>query len=123
MNTKRCGFVVMDVILGMAIVTTLMVLLAVAVQKQRQASLELADQRRAARELEAVMATLQHGGPAPNPQPPQTVSINVLPDLAPIDGYVWVRLSTRGGRAEVDLTGLVPRDQAVPSIPSEIKRP
>ena len=107
------GFVMADVVLGMAILAVLAAAFFVSVHKQRRGAERLADMRGAAWDAEYALAAMQSGGkPSEDVQVERLAEADGAAGAANVvpDGYAWVRVSAqRNGRA-ASLIGLVPRD-------------
>ena len=112
MRNRKHGFVVLEVLIALAIVSMLATLLIVTMQKHRQVSRQLAQQRQAAWHLEALMTAMQSSASAARPALEPPIDFKWLSQPGPLSGHAWVRLSTTVGRKEVALTGLVRIDAA-----------
>lgn len=112
---RRRGIVMLDVLVGLALVSALAATLILLASRQRRVSVGLADVRAAGRAAEAALADLQAGRP-PTPGPGEAVEVVRAAtggaDAAPA-GRAWVTVkATMNGRT-ASLTGLVPDGEAL----------
>ncbi len=108
---KRRGFVMADILLGLAIVGLLAIGLTVVLNRQERASQILADSRDATRLAERAVTALQSGRPLPPDDAQQQTGVRRLPDPAPT-GQAWVEVSARVRGREVSLVALIPASSA-----------
>lgn len=101
------GYLVVDVLLGLALLGVLMMTMSVMVNRHQQASAGLADRRTAQRLAELAMLALQN--PATSmPQGSEAMELSVRPvEGEPIGDRVWAQVTVVSGRHEVRLVGLV----------------
>ena len=104
------AFMGADVLIGLAIVITLMATLAVAVTRQTRAARQLAESRAAVRLAEATITALQSGQPAPAAPVGAKVTVWRVESVKAPPGTAWATVSvTLDGRTR-DLAGLVRAD-------------
>jgi len=110
-RTRRNGWALLDLVIGLSMLTLLAGFIAVAANHQAKARGRLAEQRAAVYLAEsALLAVRSHDGPA-KAELPQGAAVDVLDAKAP-EGQVWVRVTARYGSAEASLIGLVPEGGA-----------
>jgi type II secretory pathway pseudopilin PulG len=108
---KHRAFMLLDVILGLAVIGLLIVILMSSVRQYGQAASALADSRRLARAAEAAMIELQLGR-APQPPDEVRITVNVLDETPAPSLRRWVELHATDGRRTVSLHGAVPERAA-----------
>lgn len=106
------GFALIDVMIGIAIAAALITMLMATMQKQRVIMVELGGNREAVRRLETAAAAIHAGAPRPD----AAIAVERLDEPCAVDGHVWSRLSTAGGRGDVAITILV--DRRTPDEPA-----
>jgi len=107
----RRGWVFVDVLMGMILITLIAAMLAAAAGWQQRALLHLADARAAGRTAESALLSMQSGRAL---APGSKVHVRRLADPSNIPGEIWVQVDAdQGGRAAT-LVGLVPQN-AVPA--------
>jgi len=99
-QTRR-GMLLMDSMVGLAVVLTLLMAMTVTVAHQNRAEEELAARRAQARRLEGTLLAMQAGDATD-----KNAAVERLGDTAPA-GMVWVRVSFADGPRS-SLVGLVP---------------
>jgi len=104
---KPHGFVLMDMLLGLAVVITLAVLLAQLGGEQTQAARHFADARSAQRCAEMVLQHLQIGQPLPPAPAAMQVQIVPVSDASAVDGYRWCKVVVECRGQHGVLLGLV----------------
>ena len=107
---RRRGIMLIDVVLGLALLATIAVLLSATVRRYGEASDRLAASRAALRAAENVLTDLQRGH-----MPPAATDGRIRWDVrlmesssAPPAGHVWVQVHVVHGTRSAALTGLVP---------------
>ena len=111
------GFMGADVLIGLAVVITLMATLAVAVTRQTRAAKQLAESRAAVRLAEATITALQSGQPAPTVPVGAKLTVRRVEDVEAPPGAAWANVSvTFSGRTR-ELTGLVRADALKEATP------
>ena len=106
---RRRGIMLIDVVLGLALLATIAVLLSATVGRYGEATERLAASRAALRAAENVLTDLQRG------QTPQAATdgrirwnVRRMESSAPPAGHVWVEVRVVHGTRSATLTGLVP---------------
>jgi type II secretory pathway pseudopilin PulG len=109
-----------DAIMALAIVLILLMVLTVAVSRQRRGGERLADSRAALRLAEATITALQTGGKPPAAPDGMSVTVRpaqVQPGAKVPDGTLWVDVNVTYGNARTSsLCGLVRADAAQGAI-------
>ena len=110
MRTRRsnAGLIVMDVVIGIVIVTVLAAALTSLVYAQRRAITRLHDSREAMRLAERAMAELASAGEAKIAGPRTTVKFALVEAADPPAGWRWVKVQVTHGTGAAELTGLAP---------------
>jgi type II secretory pathway pseudopilin PulG len=104
----RRAFLLADALVGLAIVTILANVLAVALHRQQMARQKLADTRSAQRLAEFVLLSLQHNQPIPPTSFDTKIQIHPAPGgVAPI-GFAWTLVQTNVHSQTATLIGLAP---------------
>lgn len=112
-RASQRGFVLADVIGGIALLAAVASLLAVSVHRYHAASDRLADSRDAMRLAEDALARLQTNQPPPADAAEQSVSVKSLDAAAP-SNHRWVEVTAKVHRRVATLTGLVPASEKTP---------
>jgi type II secretory pathway pseudopilin PulG len=106
-TTRRSGFLIIDMVIGMILLSALGLVLAVGVRAQQRGAMHLNDSRAAMRAAEAALVEMQSGAAEPSAR--RGVNVRVINEsntTAPV-GYRWVRIeATCNGRA-ASIYGLV----------------
>jgi len=103
---------VIDLVIGLSMVTFLAGMVAVAANHQAKARSRLADHRAAAYVAESALLAIQSDG-AVAPELPEGVTIQPLPDADAPPGLRWVQVSAEHGVGNASVVGLV-RQEAQP---------
>jgi type II secretory pathway pseudopilin PulG len=106
------GFVIIDVVIGLAILAAIGAALVVALNRQQGAAARLAETRGLTWAAEQAMAELQSG------RKPQVEGVRVEAspaEAAPPAGYAWVRVRAERNGRSATLVGLVPAEVAPPA--------
>ena len=104
----RRGFILIDTVVGMALVAGMIVLLGVQLQQHRHVTERLAQRRAALNLAERVLTDLQAGQPAPTPERGMTVKVAKVPGaMAATDAGQWVEVRVTGPAGAQSLIGLV----------------
>ncbi len=109
----RAGYVWIDAVVGLGIVSSLSIVLVTTVSRQHTAELRLADARAALHLAEQTLLNVQHGQPAPLLAPDSRLQLIPVTGDTP-KGYGWVRVSATVHGLERSLVGIVPA-AAVPT--------
>jgi hypothetical protein len=102
--TRRRGFLTIDAVAGLILLTTLAVVLATAIGQRVRAANRLADSRTASRLAEAALFDLQQNRP-----PPAGVGVRHLLPGREDDVLQWVQVTATVNGRTVALTGAVRR--------------
>lgn len=113
MHARHRGFLIMDVIGGLLILSVLVAVLATAVFQQQKAVRRLDDSLAAVAIAERALADLQTGQ-APQAEDPQSTVIQVHPikGVQAPPGRVWVRVAVSYRTGGTELTGIAPASAA-----------
>lgn len=111
------GFMLIDAIIGMAVVGAVMVVMAVAMGRERRAAGTLAQTRRAVRAAEAALTELQAGRTMPMEMDGATVQIQNVPGTVAPPGFRWVEVRATSDGRQAALAGLVPAKPAGKGTP------
>lgn len=106
-RTRARGFMIMDAIIGTAILGTIMLVLAIGMGRERRAADRLSQTRRALRAAEAALAELQAGRPMPASSEGAAVEIHDVTSEGTPRGYRWVEVQATSGEQHATLVGLV----------------
>lgn len=105
--TRRRGFILYDLVTGLALVGMVTVALTVAATRTSQVSDRLAETRAGLGWVEASLAQLQRGQV---PAAPSGSTLTVRPiEGEPVGERVWVEVAADRDGDSVTLTGLVPQ--------------
>jgi hypothetical protein len=105
---RRQGWVIIDITVGLILVTLTGVALAVAMQAQQKGLQGLADSRAAARVAESTLISLSAGEVAP-PLHDATVLVELLPMADEPKDFAWVKVHASVNHRTAELTGRAPR--------------
>jgi hypothetical protein len=98
---RRRALVFADAVVGLALITVIAGLLAVAVNRHQAAMNQLANSRAASRLAQSALISLERGRPLPNDP---RLAMRVLPSPAngpPIEGTRWIEIrATVNGQTE-----------------------
>jgi len=103
------GFLMLDVVVGLAVVVALTIGLTVTLGEHHRALARLRDSASALRLAERALAELQSGQPLSAPEQ-ATVRVEPVSQAAEAPGWRWVRVSVTLRRGGAELTGLVPQE-------------
>jgi hypothetical protein len=106
-SSRRHGFAMADVVIGLAILAVLGTAFFTAVNRQRRGAERLADARGATWYAEYALAVMQSGRAADG------VQVEPIAGDAPTSAHVWVRVRAQQNGQSAILVGLVAR-QALP---------
>ena len=107
---KRHGFILMDAVLGLGVITLLILILALALGQQQRTLRDMSKQRVAVALAEQVLVTLQTSGRVPPVTPAQTIRIERLKGVNNVPERVWVTVHAEHEDRSTTLTGLVGQD-------------
>lgn len=112
MRAKCGGFLVMENMVGLALLLTLVAGLAASVYQYGRAMGGLADRRVATRRAELVLAKMQAGQTADLEDPDMRIALRgaPVPAAPPPTGFVWAEVKVKYEQQEAALIGLVPRE-------------
>ena len=99
------GWVFIDVLSAMIIVSILATILATGAAARQRVLLHLADTRSAQQTAEAAIISLQSGQPAGD-----RVAVHNLSTASPIDGKIWVQVDATVNNRHAEIVGLVPKE-------------
>lgn len=102
------GFMLADAIIGMAVLATVMVVLAIGLSREHRSSETLSQSRRAVRAAEAALADLQAGRAMPAEFDGAALRIQGAENAAAPAGFRWVEVRATIGGRQAALAGLVP---------------
>jgi type II secretory pathway pseudopilin PulG len=111
MRNKSHGFVILDVMIGMAVVFGLAGLFATTMMRQQKVSRELAARREAVRKVEQYALHLQVGSFEDRGLGDDLMTLDILPDPPAADGWVWASIEAPADYGRVQLIALIPRDR------------
>ena len=111
---RRGGYLLIDVMMGIAIVGVMAIAMAVAADHQRRASRRLADYQTTVRLAEQVLTDMQLGRPVVVVDQGVSVTVQRVDGGAPIPGQAWVQVTATRAPHVARLVGLAP----VGAIPS-----
>jgi hypothetical protein len=111
MNRAR-GFLMLDIVGGLLIVTVLTIALATAVGEHGRSMSRLADSREALRLAERAMVEIQRTGATRIRGPQTQVRIEGVPGEGPPAGWRWAKVAVQYRRGSAELVGLVPASAA-----------
>ena len=110
MRARHGGFLVMENVIGLALLGVLIVGLAASVYQYTRAQGELAGRRIAMRRAELVLALMQTGKTAGLDDPDMRIALrSAQVPTAPPTGFVWAEVKVEYEQQEAVLIGLVPR--------------
>jgi type II secretory pathway pseudopilin PulG len=107
MRKSSRGFMILDAIIGTAVLGTIMVVLAIGMQRERRAGDRLSQARRAVRAAEAALAQLQAGRQVPVDSDGATLQVHDVAAAGTPPGYHWVEVQATAGEQHETLVGLV----------------
>ena len=110
---KHPGFVIIDFITAMTIVTALSLALTVALSAQSRSAQRFGDERTALRAVERVLIELQTGQPVPTDLGAVVIHIDPPTTAKGIAGKQWIRVRGQLRNHEIGLFGMVPADAPV----------
>ena len=110
------GFMILDAIIGIAILGAIMLIIAIAIQRERRAGDRLSQSRHAVRAAEAVLSQLQAGRQMPCDPQGAAVQLHDVAAGAP-HGYHWVEVQATAGDQHAALVGLAPAAAAGKGTP------
>jgi type II secretory pathway pseudopilin PulG len=116
-RVSRHGFLLVDVITGLVLLTALGTAMVVAQSARSHAARKLADTRAAIRLAERALMELQSGRPTPTDTPDAQTEVRPLTSDPAISGTKWVRVRTTLHGQSAVLCGLVP----APAAPIEVR--
>lgn len=113
-RSRRRGYFIIDIAFALALLATLMAILAASNTQNRRAIIALGERRAAVRQAEDALLRLRMG------ERMEGVAVDAMPGIAGAPaGWRWVTARATHGRGEVSLVGLVP---AAPSeAPAEVE--
>jgi Tfp pilus assembly protein PilX len=110
-SAKLRGWVFIDVLMGMILVSLIAVMLDLAVGWHNRALAHLADTRAATRLAESTLFSLESGQA---PTPSEKINIRKLESQTTIPGKSWVEVEVAVNNHRASLIGLAPQN-AMPS--------
>lgn len=115
----RPGFVFLDALWGIGLLTMLAAVLLITVHAERQAQQRLIDTGAASRLAESAL-TLMQGGNASNQavKPGSKISVHTLSTPTELPGKSWVRVNAIVNKRNADVIGLVPTGAIPTTAPS-----
>jgi len=119
LNPSRRGFMVMDVVGGLILVSILAGVLAVAMNQQNRAEQKLADSRAAVRIAERTLAELHLSANTPNADDETRIAVRPVQEAKGIGDLVWVEVQVAYRGEHAELVGLIPRK----NLPAEGRAP
>ncbi len=108
MRSRRCGMVLLDAVIGMAVVAVLLTGLVIAASQHRGVGQALAEQRELVRSAEAAATAMQAGHADEAPEG-IVITVRELDDAAPT-GRRWVLIRAERGERFAELTALTPTE-------------
>jgi Tfp pilus assembly protein PilX len=105
----RRGWVFIDVVMAMILVSLIAAMLGVAADWHQRALRHLADSRSATRLAESAILSMQ-SGETPSQSGDAGVTISKLSDASDVPGKAWVRVEATVGNRRSSLVGLVPQN-------------
>ncbi|MDH3585069.1 MAG: hypothetical protein OER86_12725 [Phycisphaerae bacterium] len=108
-SCRGAGFILLDAIGALILLTALVSALAASSYQQHRALAALDAGQAALRLAERTMTDLQHGRPPATRVGAGRVRLVSLPQAAPVGGWRWVRVEVSYEGSGASLTGLVPR--------------
>jgi hypothetical protein len=109
----RNGWVFLDVVMGIILVSFIAAILGAAADFHQRAQRHLADTRAAARLAESALLSMQ-SGQTPRPFGEASLAFHRLSASSDFPGKTWVRVEAAVGDRTASLVGLVPQT-AVPT--------
>lgn len=110
----RRGIMLLDALIGLAVVAVLIIVLSIAMTRQQRAGSALAEHRRAIRAAEAAMTRMQAGEQFPPELFDAQLSQQPIASNAAPAGYHWIRIEAKVNRQQSTLIGLVPATKPAP---------
>jgi type II secretory pathway pseudopilin PulG len=110
---RRRGYMLLDAVMGLAMVGILTTALVVAINRQHRAEQKLADSRAAVRLAERALAEMQASGKAPARDERTRIEVRLVDGGVDGRDQVWVEVIAASGDSTATLLGLVPRS-AIP---------
>jgi hypothetical protein len=101
----RRGWVFMDVVMAMILLSLVAAILSTAAGWHQRALRHLADSRAAVRAAESALISLQAGQIPPNDS---TIFLHKLTASSDVPGKAWVEVDAKAGQRSASLIGLVP---------------
>ena len=102
------GFLVLDALLGLALIATASLVLLGTIKHERAAELRLTDSRSAVHLAEHALMNLQHGQPVPALSPDTQLTIRSATGGSAPAGYVWVKVEAAVHGQHRQLFGVIP---------------
>ena len=107
-RNNRCGFVMADVLTGIALLVVLSGAMIVAQSARSHAAQKFADTRAAVRLAERALIELQNGRPLPTDAPDAKLEVAPLAAEAGVAGRKWIEVRATLRSQKAVLCGLVP---------------
>jgi type II secretory pathway pseudopilin PulG len=107
MRKSSRGFMILDAVIGTAVLGTIVLVLAIGMRRERLAADGLSQSRRAIRAAEAALARLQAGRQAPVDSDGATLQVHDVAAAGAPRGYHWVEVQATAGEQHETLVGLV----------------
>ncbi len=118
---RRNGYMFVDLLAGLALISIVTVSLTVVMVKQNQVANRLAELRATTAELETFITQLQLGA-VPTVPADAAFSVRQIDDSPAVGARVWVEVTAKRQQRSVSLSGLIPQKsltQWQQTIPAE----
>jgi len=118
---KRRGIVITDVVLGISLVGTLLVIMSVTLGYDNRSQRASAQHQELTFEAEAALTSIQSAVVPQTPQAPDiTLAIEAIQGAASPAGYTWVQVTAQGYGQISSIIGLIPEKNAnlLPAAPA-----